>query len=146
MKLINRKNYIPVVCIVYTLISLGKIALETIEGHNDPNYVGNFITIFVLSLAATFVLSLQYYLQKFPLTIVIVGQYFLLIGIIMLGVLIGGHFQKLASTAYRDMFWSFTIPYIIGAGIYYTRFLLQVRKANMTLKEFKKSGGKTVEH
>jgi hypothetical protein len=140
MQLINKKNFLPIVCIVYTILSFSKIIFEIKLGYKDPNYVENFIMLFLMSLIATFVLSLHYYLQKIPLPIVILGQYIFLVGIIMLSIWIGGHLQNNASTAYRDMFWSFTIPYIIGAIIYYAVILFQIKKANKTLSELKKEG------
>ncbi|BCN30378.1 DUF6608 family protein [Anaeromicropila herbilytica] len=146
MQLINRKNFISIVCTVYTIISLSKIILEAMQGYKDPYYVENFITIFFISLGATFVLGLHYYLQNVPLTIVILGQYIFLLGIIMLSIWIESHFQKMASTAYRDMFLSFTFPYIIGAIIYYVSIMLQMRKANKTLEEINKGGGKKDEY
>ncbi len=142
MQIINRKNFISIVCTVYTLISLGKIIMETIQGYKDPFYVENFITMFIISFFATLVLGLHYYLQNVPLTIVILGQYLFLLGIIMLSLWIQSHFQSLEPTAYKDMFWSFSIPYIILALIYYVTFLLQMRKANKTIEEIKKDGGK----
>jgi len=36
------------------------------------------------------------------------------------------------------MFRSFTIPYIIGAVIYYAAYFLQVKKANRLLENIKK--------
>lgn len=141
MQLINRKNFLPIVCICYTLMSFGKMIAETIMGYKDPYYVRNFITIFLISLIATLVLGLHYYLQNIPITIVILGQYLFLIGLIMLCLWIESQFQKIASTAYRDMFFSFTIPYIIGAIIYYVTIFLQTSKANQILEEIKKDGG-----
>ena len=142
MQLINRKNFILIVCICYTLISLGKIISETIQGYKDPYYVENFITIFLISLIATLVLGLQYYLQNVPITIVILGQYIFLTGIIMLVLWIESHFEKLAATAYRDLFFSFTIPYVIGAILYYAAIFFQTRKANKIIDEIKKEGVK----
>lgn len=142
MQIINRKNYLSIVCTVYTIISLGKIILETMQGHKDPYYVENFITIFLISLAATLVLSLHYYLQNVPLIIIFLGQYIFLLGIIMISVWLESYFQEMASTAYRDMFVSFTVPYIIGAIMYYVAYLYQLRKANNILEEIKKDGGK----
>ena len=146
MQIISRKNFLPIVCICYTLISLGKILEETIMGYKDPYYVENFITIFLISLIATLVLGLHYYLQNVPLTIVILGQYIFLLGIIMFGLWIVSHFQKVASTGYRDLFFSFTIPYLIGAIIYYVSIFIQTRKANHILKELKKDGENRHEH
>ena len=93
--------------------------------------------MFGLSLLATFVLSQYYRFQKYPLLVVILGQYILLIGIVMLITWIGGWFNELSEYAYRDMFLSFTIPYIIGVIIYYMAVFHEIKSANRTLKEIK---------
>ena len=59
-----------------------------------------------------------------------IGQYVLVMGIVFLGIWIGGHFSENAPSAYRDMFVSVTIPYVIGAIVYYISFFLQIKKAN----------------
>lgn len=140
MQLIHKRNFLSIVCSVYTIISLCKIIAEKIMGYNDRFYAENFITIFFISVVATFVLGLHYYLQKIPVIIVIIGQYILLVVIIMLGIWIESQFIEISPSAYRDMYVSFTGPYIIGAIVYYITYLLQLRKANKTLAELKKDG------
>jgi hypothetical protein len=66
---------------------------------------------------------------------VVIGQYLLLIGLIFGGIWIGGHFTDNAPTAYRDMFISVTIPYVIGAVVYYISFFSQIKKANEVLAD-----------
>jgi hypothetical protein len=91
-----------------------------------------------ISVISTYILSLHYYLQRFPLVPVIAGQYLIVLAIVTLGVFIEGQFVPLHVNAYRDMFWSFTIPYIIGALIYYVQFWLEIKKANKLIKDLKK--------
>jgi hypothetical protein len=98
----------------------------------------NFIWIIVISLLSTFVLSLHYYLQKYPVGFVIIGQYLALLAIISLCIWIEGHFVELHPKAYSDMFWSFTIPYIVGAAYYYISFWFKVQKANKIIKKLKR--------
>ncbi len=141
MQIIHRKNFLSIVCSVYTIISLGKIIAEKMMGQNDQFYAENFITIFFISVVATLVLGFHYYLQKIPVIIVMIGQYIFLVGVIMLGVWIEGHFIEVSPSGYRDMFVSFTGPYIIWATIYYVTYFLQLRKANETLTELKRNGG-----
>lgn len=143
MKLINKHNFIPTVCTVFTAVSLLKIISETVsvKGIGIDNM--NYILIFVISIAATFTLSLHYYLQRLPIWIVIVGQYLVLIAFIMAGLYIAGHFVKLNPDGYKDMFRSVTIPYIIGAFVYYLSFLYEVKKANKTLKFLKTNDEKS---
>lgn len=141
MQLINKKNFLSIICSVYTIISLSKIIVEIMLGHKDTFYAENFLTIFIISVVATLVLGLHYYLQNVPLLIVILGQYIFLVGIIMLGLWIESNFIRIEAAGYRDMYVSFTGPYVIGASAYYVTFLLQLRKANRTLAELKKDGG-----
>ncbi len=70
---------------------------------------------FFITFVATLVLALHYYLIDYPLTLVVIGQYLGLLGMIFLGLWIEGHFTKLGKSAYEDMFWSFSIPYVILA-------------------------------
>jgi hypothetical protein len=138
MKLINKKNFLPTVCVVYTVISLSKIIMESIFLNTQDNSYVNFIWILGISVISTYILSLHYYLQRFPLVPVIAGQYLIVLAIVTLGVFIEGQFVPLHVNAYRDMFWSVTIPYIIGALIYYVQFWLEIKKANKLIKDLKK--------
>ena len=137
MKIINRQNFWSVVCIVFTLLLLGKILLELIVRGDFGNYQVNILIMFVLSLLATFVLSQYYRFQQYPLLVVILGQYILLSAIVMFITWIGGRFNELHKNAYRDMFLSFTIPYIIGVIIYYAAVFHEIKSANQALKEIK---------
>ena len=137
MKIIDKQNFWSVVCKVFTLLLFGKILLEFIVQGVFGNYQENILLMFGLSLLATFVLSQYYRFQKYPLLLVILGQYILLIGVVMLITWIGGLFSELHHNAYRDLFLSFTIPYIIGVIVYYTAVFHEIKSANQALKEIK---------
>lgn len=137
MRTIDRHNFWGVVCTVFTLLMLGKILLELIVQGVFGNYQINILLMFGLSLLATFVLSQYYRFQKYPLLVVILGQYILLIGIVMLITWISGRYNELHKNAYRDMFLSFTIPYAIGVIIYYAAVFHEIKSANQALKEMK---------
>lgn len=137
MKIINRQNFWSVVCTVFTILLLGKIILEFIIHGIFGNYQENILLMFGFSLLATFILSQYYRFQKYPLLAVILGQYIVLIGIVMLITWINGWFSVLHKNAYRDMFLSFTVPYAIGVVIYYKAVFYEIKCANQTLKEIK---------
>ena len=118
MKIIEKNEFWPIVCVCYTIISLGKIALEFITRGTWGDDQANFLFIFAVCFLATFVLSQHYRLDRFPLPAVIIGQYVVLLLVIFLTIWLIGHVEPLGKHAYRDMFRSFTIPYIIGAGVY----------------------------
>ena len=130
MKIINRNNFVSIVCVSFTLIVCGKLLLEKSIGFIDKYYTENIFMCLGISVLATAILSLHYYLQRFPFIPVVIGQYLLVIGIVFLGIWIGGHFTENAPSAYRDMFVSITIPYVIGALVYYISFFYQIKKAN----------------
>lgn len=135
MKLINRNNFISIVCISFTLIVCGKLLLEKSTGFIDRYYTENIFTCLGISVLATFVLSLHYYLQRFPFIPVVIGQYLVLIGFVFLCIWIMGHFTENAPSAYRDMFVSVTIPYIAGAIVYYISFFTQIKRANAVFSD-----------
>lgn len=135
MKIINRKNFFPSVCIAYTLISLGKIGIEYLfQGKfgNDPR---NYISIFIISCAVTLVLSQHYRLQKFPFLLVVTGQYVVVMGCVLLAAWISSQYEPMHPNGYWYLFRSVTVPYVIGAAIYYIEVFHEIRKANTLLQQ-----------
>lgn len=137
MKIIHKQNFFSTVCVIFTLLVLGKLVLEYIVQGAWGNYQGNLLVMFVLSTIAVFVLSQHYRFQKYPLLAVIIVQYLILIGGVMLFTWISGFFEPLHENGYRDMFLSFSVPYAIGVVVYYTALLHEVRKVNSMLKEIR---------
>lgn len=137
MKIINRTNFIPTVCVIYTMLSMGKIVLEFIAQGKFGNDQENLLMMFILSFLATFVLSQHYRFEKLPLLLVIALQYVLLIGVVMGLTWLSGFFEELHGDAYHDMFWSFTIPYMIGAAAYYIALFCEIRRTDRLLQEYK---------
>ncbi len=137
MKIINRQNFFSTVCVVYTLLVLGKLVLEYIAQGVWGNYQGNLLVMFVLSSVAVFVLSQYYRFQKYPLLAVIVVQYLVLIGAVMLFTWLSSFVAPLHENGYRDMFLSFSVPYGIGVVVYYAAMFHEVSKVNRMLKEVK---------
>ena len=45
MKIINKQNFFPTVCVVYTLLVLGKLVLEFIVRGLWENYQGNLFVM-----------------------------------------------------------------------------------------------------
>jgi len=140
MKIIDKKTFIPTVCVVYTVLSMSKIVLEASVQDRFGNYQSNLLMMLFLSFLATLVLSQHYRLQQIPLIVVVIGQYLLLMGVILVIMWISGFYTELHPNAYRDMFLSFTIPYIIGAAIYYINVFREVKDANEMINSIKKKG------
>ncbi len=138
MKLINRKNFFSIVCISFTLTTCGKLLLEKMSNITDRYYTQNIFTILAFSVIITFVLSLHFYLQKYPFIPVFIGQYAVTIGIVCLAIFVGQKFTDFAPTAYRDMIISVTIPFFVGAVVYYISFFAEIKKANKMIEEMNK--------
>ena len=132
--MIDKHNFVSVVCSVFTCLLIGKIILESIMGYRDENYVENILTLFVITIAATFILSMHKYLSNVPILLVMLLQYVVLIGSVMGAIWIESHFADMHPDAYKDMFWSVTAPYVVLAGVYYISFFGKVKKANALLK------------
>lgn len=135
MKLINKRNFISIVCIFFTLITCGKLLYERALNFTDRYYTDNIFTILGFSVLITIILSLHFYLQKYPFWLVIIAQYALTVGIVFLAIFIHGRFSTNAPTAYWDMFVSITIPFIFGALVYYICFFMQIKRANKVLEK-----------
>lgn len=135
MKLINKRNFISIVCIFFTLITCGKLLLERAYNFTDRYYTDNIFTILGFSVLITIILSLHFYLQKFPFWLVLIAQYALTVGIVFLAIFIHGRLSTNAPTAYWDMFKSITIPFIFGAVVYYICFFVQIKRANKVLEK-----------
>ena len=135
MKLINRNNFFSIVCISFTILVCSKLLLEKMTGFTDKFYTENIFACLGGSFLITFLLSLHYYLQKFPFIPVLLGQYAAAVGAAFLLVWIDGHFSEHSPNAYRDIFFSVTIPFVVGAAVYYFYFFQQIKKANKMIEK-----------
>lgn len=139
MKLINRKNFIPVICITYTIVSVSLTIYEIIsKGEINPTQLNMFLFL-LLSILGVGVLSQHYRLEKFsPLTMIII-QYLIAVAVILISLKIASFFVDIHPNGYRDLTVSFSIPYFIGTVVYYICLKLEVRKQNRLLEEIKKN-------
>lgn len=139
MKLITKKNIIPIICITYTVLSVSLTIYEIIvNGKMNPAQLNIFLFL-ILSVLGVVVLSQHYRFERFsPLTMIIV-QYAIAIAVILISLKTASFFVDIHPDGYRDMTLSFSIPYIIGAIIYYIALRLEVKKQNKLLENIKKS-------
>ncbi|MEF9839952.1 MAG: DUF6608 family protein [Lachnospiraceae bacterium] len=139
MKVINRKNVIPVICITYSIISVVLTIFEMFDkGEMNPTQLNMFLFL-LLSVLGVSVLSQHYRLDRFsPLTMIIV-QYLIAVAIILITLKISSYFVDIHPDGYKDMTISFSIPYFIGTAIYYICLRLEVRKQNRILEKIKKN-------
>ena len=130
MKLINRKNFISIVCISFTLIVCGKLLLEKSMGFIDVHYTENIFACLFFSIIITAILALHFYLQRFPLIPVLIAQYLSVIGVTVGFVKIADMIEKTSTNGMWQMLLSVTIPFVVSAIVYYIAYFRQIKKAN----------------
>lgn len=135
MKLINKNNFISIVCISFTLMVCGKLLLEKSMGFTDVHYTENIFTCLFFSLIITAILALHFYLQRFPLIPVLIVQYLSVIGVTAGFVKIADMIGNTSTNAMWQMMLSVTIPFIVSAVVYYITYFRQIKKANAIIAE-----------
>ena len=139
MKIITKKTIIPVICISYTILSITLTIYEIIvKGNMNPTQLNIFLFL-LLSILGVVVLSQHYRFERFsPLTMIII-QYTIAIAVIMVSLKIASAFVDIHPNGYKDMTVSFSVPYVVGAVIYYIMLRLEVKKQNKLLKSIKQN-------
>lgn len=144
MRIINKKNVIPIICITYTVISIGYTIFEIIINRKmNPTQLNIFLFL-VLSILGVAVLSQHYRFNRFSPLAMIIMQYMIAESIILASLRIASFFVDIHPDGYRDMTLSFSVPYLIGALIYYIRLRLEVKKQNQLLHIIKEQKGNRI--
>lgn len=144
MRIINKKNVIPIICITYTVISIGYTIFEIIiNGKMNPTQLNIFLFL-VLSILGVAVLSQHYRFNRFSPLAMIIMQYMIAEIIILASLRIASFFVDIHPDGYRDMTLSFSVPYLIGALIYYICLRLEVKKQNQLLRIIKEQKGNRI--
>lgn len=126
---------IPIaICISYTVISIANAVLCLMAGRESSSN-GNALTMLLWCFIAVFILSIHHLFEEWPPAVMILCQYLIAMGLVTLSVYIGSFFEELSEHGYRDMFFSFTIPYIIGGGIYYISLFRTARRQDKLIQE-----------
>lgn len=139
MKLITKKNIIPIICITYTVLSISLTIYEIIVNGKMNSTQLNIFLFLILSILGVAVLSQHYRFEMFSPLAMIVMQYAIAVAIILISLKTASFFVDIHPDGYRDMTLSFSLPYIIGAIIYYIALRLEVRKQNKLLENIKKT-------
>lgn len=135
MKLINKENFISIVCISFTLLVCGKLLIEKSMGFTDIHYTENIFTCLFFSIIITAVLALHYFLQRFPLIPVLIVQYLSVIGVTAGFVKIADIIDDTSTNAMWQMMLSVTVPFVVSAIVYYIAYFWQIKKANDIIAE-----------
>ena len=142
MKIVNKKNIVPVICVTYTFVSVSLTAFEVlVTGKVSPAQLNLFLFL-IFSILGVGVLSQHYRLERFSPVGMLLIQYLCAIGVIFIGTKIAACFVDIHPNGLRDLILSFSVPYVIGAAIYYISLWLEVNRQNQIIRKIKESGKK----
>ena len=134
MRIIKGKEILITICISYTIINIGGSIFEAIVNQNRSLCTNNIMMLMWTSIAV-FVLSIHHLFDEWSPLAMILIQYVIALSLVLLTMVIGGFFEPVARGGYKDAFLSFTIPYVIGAIIYYIGVFQSVRRQNQLLQD-----------
>lgn len=137
MRILRGKEIPITICISYTIISMGTAILELCMGLQKTTHI-NSLAMLVWTSIAVLVLSIHYLFDSLPPILMIVLQYLIAMGLVLLSVFLFGLFDPVEKDGYRDIFLSFTIPYLIGAIFYYVSVFTYAGRQNKLLEQIQK--------
>lgn len=144
MRLIHKGNFFSVFCMIFTIGTMFKIIAELIVIGDFGIYAWNLVAILLVSLLSTFILYQHHRIFHLPLVLAAFIQYLFVILPMLFFIWFTGLFTELAKTAYRDMFVSVTIMYILISAVYYIFFYLDTKRHNHILQKLKQSRKKNI--
>lgn len=139
--MINKKRMLElliVVCMSYTAISLLNAGLSRLNGYEVVSAKNEFTIVLWCFIGVSILFTHNLFSKFSPVTTMLI-QYTIAISIIMIDIYMSGKFVDLHPDAYKDGFMSFTIPFIIGAFMYYFEVFYKVKKDNLLLQEIKET-------
>lgn len=137
MKKALRNEILLVICVSYTLISLAATVINILAGTETSNF--NTISMLVFTTIAVLVLYTHQLFDGISPLMMIIIQYVIAMGLVMIYVFLVGMFDPVSEGGYWDIFVSFTIPYVIGAVVYYISVFHQARQQDALLQEIKEA-------
>ena len=127
-------SFFSMVCIFFTILLFSTFILEYFLDPSTWDHTrSNAVVMFFICVLSVFVLEQHKRFEKLPMVLVLPLQYLIALTVVMLFVWGTGRYEELSKYAYRDIFLSFTIPYIIGAAWYYLSLIHEAKRANEIL-------------
>ena len=130
------KSYLLELCCSYTIISVIGAIINIVSGYQTNN--ANVVMMFIFCNIAVFVLSIHKLFDAFSPLAMIIIQYVLALVLIFLVIFITSFIEPVSPRGWFEFFRSFTIPYIIGAALYYYKIFKETKDQNEMIKEIQK--------
>lgn len=130
------KSYLLELCCSYTIISVIGAIINIVSGYQTNN--ANVVMMFIFCNIAVFVLSIHKLFDAFSPLAMIIIQYVLALVLVFLVIFITSFIEPVSPRGWFEFFRSFTIPYIIGAALYYYKIFKETKDQNEMIKEIQK--------
>lgn len=137
MRIINRKEIFPTICISYTIISVGVHLFEMLCSFGEQNTHLNALFMLYCTTVSVIVLSMHYLFEEVSTIVIIFLQYVATLGLVLGGMFLLSFFIAVEPQGYFEMWRSFSIIYVLGALSYYVSLYIEVNKQNNLLNEIK---------
>lgn len=134
MKIIKGVEIPIAICISYTILSIVNAVLCLINGRESSSNLNAVMMLFYCS-AAVLVLSVHRLFDAWPPVVMLLWQYVIAMGLVLLSVYIVSFFEEVSKGGYRDIFISFTIPYLIGGAVYYISLYRAAKRQDRLIQE-----------
>ena len=131
------KSYLLELCCSYTIVSVAGALINMAMGTETNN--ANVVLMFIFCNIAVFVLSIHKFFEKLSPLAMIIIQYVVALALCTGAILIATLFWgPVTPRGWFEFFRSFTIPYIIGAALYYYRLYREAKDQDEMIKEIQK--------
>ncbi|SFQ29469.1 hypothetical protein SAMN04487928_13028 [Butyrivibrio proteoclasticus] len=133
------KNLALMIFMSYTVVSVSSAVINIIFGGQTNNM--NELMMLAICIIASVVLSLHRLFDSISPLAMMVIQYLLACVLIAVMLLIVSHFDTITIQGWLDLYRSFTIPYVILAGVYYYSVFADTKKKDSIIKDLQKRAG-----
>ncbi|WP_026526106.1 DUF6608 family protein [Butyrivibrio sp. VCD2006] len=134
-------NLALMISISYTMVSVSATVCNIMLGGQTNNM--NELLMFAICIIASVVLSMHGLFDSVSPLLMMVIQYLVACALIAVLLLIISRFDTITPRGWFELYRSFTIPYIILAGIYYYSVFADARKKESLIKDLQKQMGES---
>ena len=137
MRLITRKNFLSVFCMVFTIMVLGENFLEVIHSRSvNPTQFNLFWTA-VFSLVSIAVLSRSYLLDCVAPLRAGILLYLVTLTCVFGFVFLSGLRTPLHPHAFRDCVFFFSLPYLLFSFVYFRRLKRETERLDRDIRRLR---------
>lgn len=126
---------IPIcICISYTIVSVLAAVLNLVLGY-EKTYNLNIVACFLWTSIAVLVLAVHHWFDEWSPLAMIIVQYVIALALVLLVTFILASIDGIGEDGYKDAVISFTVPYIIGAAVYYVSLFRAAKRQDRLIRE-----------